>query len=213
MTPSTSLPAAGSARPPGGRKPGSARPANGSGARPAGSGRLQIAVDVPEGYLAVGRIVGVHGIHGELKVEPYTDYPERFAPGVILCMGPSLEEVVVESGRPHKGHILLALEEIHDRNSADELRGLWLFVPEEDAVELEENTFWVHDILGLEVVTDEGAALGVVADVLFTGANEVYVVHTPEGGEVLLPAIDEVILAIDLEARRMTVHLLPGILD
>jgi 16S rRNA processing protein RimM len=170
-------------------------------------------VEVPDGYLAVGRIVGVHGIRGELKVEPYTDFPERFAPGVVLALGPTLEEVVVAAGRPHKGHYLLAFDEIRDRNAADELRGLWLFVDEAEAVELDDDTFWVHDILGLDVVTDEGAALGVVSDVLFTGANEVYVVSTPEGGEVLLPAIDDVILKIDLAERRMTVHLLPGILD
>jgi 16S rRNA processing protein RimM len=168
---------------------------------------------VPEGYLAVGRIVGVHGIHGELKVEPYTDFPDRFAPGVVLAMGPTLEEVVIESGRPHKGHVLVALEEVRDRNSADELRGLWLFVPEDEAAELEENSFWVHDILGMEVVADDGTPLGTVEDVLFTGANEVYAVRSPTGSEILLPATDEVVLEVDLSARRMTVHLLPGILD
>lgn len=175
--------------------------------------RPQPAVEVPEGYLAVGRIVGVHGIRGELKVEPHTDFPERFAPGVVLAMGPTLEEVVVESGRSHKGHVLLALEGITDRNAADELRGLWLFVAEDEAIELDDETFWVHDILGLDVVTDEGQPLGVVADVLFTGANEVYVVRTPQRREILLPATDEVVLKIDLAARRMTVRLLPGILE
>ncbi len=191
------------------RKPSQTRPA-GRGARPT---RPQPGVDVPAGYLAVGKIVGVHGIHGELKVEPYTDFPERFAPGVALAMGPTLEEVVVESGRTHKGHILLALEGLHGRNAADELRGLWLFVPEDEAVELEEDTFWVHDILGLNVVSDGGEALGVVHDVLFTGANEVYAVRTPQGRELLLPAIDQVVLAIDLATRTMTVHLMPGLSD
>jgi 16S rRNA processing protein RimM len=95
------------------------------------------------------------------------------------------------------------------------LRGYWLFVDEEEAVELEEGTFFVHDILGLSVHTEEGALLGAVADVLFTGANEVYVVQGKDlpQGEVLLPAIEDVIRAVDLEAGRMTVRLLPGLLN
>ncbi|MGL4650973.1 MAG: ribosome maturation factor RimM, partial [Caldilineaceae bacterium] len=154
-TPKTtpSAPTGGPARRSGPPRPGSGSP------RPGGPTRPLPAIDVPEGYLAVGRIVGVHGIHGEIKVEPYTDFPERFAPGVVLAMGPTLEEVVVESGRPHKGHVLIALQGIRGRNAADELRGLWLFVPEDEAVELDESTFWVHDILGLNVVTDDGQPL------------------------------------------------------
>lgn len=208
-----------SSLPPGSAPKRSSPPAGATGAtgaRKAPAGRPmrpQPGVEVPAGYLAVGRIIGVHGIHGELKVEPYTDFPDRFAPGVVLAMGPTLEEVVIESGRTHKGHILLALEGMHDRNMADELRGLWLFVPEDEAVELEEDTFWVHDILGLKVVSEAGEALGVVFDVLFTGANEVYAVRTPHGGELLLPAIDSVVRAIDLDARTMTVHLMAGLAD
>jgi 16S rRNA processing protein RimM len=180
--------------------------------RPAPRG-ARVDVDVPEGYLAVGRITGAHGLRGEVKVELFTDFPERFAPGTVLALGEDLEEVEVRSMRPHKGSVLVAFDAFPDRTAAESLRGQWLFVPEDDAAELEEGAYWVHDILGMEVVSDEGPTLGTVADVLFTGANEPYVVRDPEGREILLPATDEVVRAVDLPNRRMTFHLLPGIAD
>lgn len=176
--------------------------------------RPRLAHVTPEGYLAVGRIVGVHGMRGEVKVEPFTDFPERFDPGSVLLLGDELEEVTVLSARPHKSNMLLLLSALSNRGDAERLRTQWLYVPEDEAAALDENAYWVHDILGMEVVTDEGETLGTVYDVLFTGANEVYVVRTPDSPrEVLLPATDEVVLAVDVPARRMTVHLLPGIFE
>ena len=186
----------------------------------------RISVEVPEGYLAVGRVVGVHGLRGEVKVELYTDFPERFAPGVVLALGDDLEEMEIEGVRPHKGNLLIAFAGVETREDAEALREEWLFVPEEEAAKLEENAFWVHDILGMAVFTETGEPLGSVTDVLFTGANEVYVVQLSAeraaraesagwqtGGELLLPAIDQVVLAVDVAARRMTVRLMPGMLD
>ncbi len=176
-------------------------------------------VNVPDGYLAVGKIVGVHGLQGELKVELYTDFPERFEEGISLWAGrggkDELQAVTISSARPHKNLMLLRLAQVASREAGEALRGTWLFVGEDEAVELEEDTFFVHDILGLQVVTDEGAALGRIGDVLFTGANEVYVVTGKNlpNGELLLPATDEVVRAIDLEQGVMTVHLIPGLLD
>lgn len=176
-------------------------------------------VDVPEGYLAVGKIVAVHGLRGELKVELYTDFPERFEAGVVLWASrggnADLNEITIKSARPHKNMLLLSLEEVRTREDAEAMRGYWLFVDEDEAVELDEDTFFVHDILGLAVQTEEGVVLGKIADVLFTGANEVYVVQGKDlpQGELLLPAIDEVIRAVDLEAGVMTVRLMAGMLD
>lgn len=176
-------------------------------------------VEVPEGYLAVGKVVSVHGLRGEVKVELYTDWPERFEAGMTLWASrggdDELETLTVTGARLHKNMLLLSLEEVHTREDAETLRGYWLFVDEEEAVALEEDTYFVHTILGLTVQTEEGTLLGTVADVLFTGANEVYVVqgNTLPQGEVLLPAIDDVIRAIDLEQRTMTVHLLDGMLE
>lgn len=175
------------------------------------------AVVVPDGCLAVGYIAGVHGLAGELKVELHTDFPDRFAPGVILLLGAELSEVTVKSARMHKQTLLLRLEGIVGREEAEQLRGTWLFVSEEDAVQLEEDAYWVHDIIGMDVQTEAGEPLGVIREVLFTGANQVYVVEplglVNGGKEVLLPAITDVVRQVDLDARRMTVHLLPGLLE
>jgi 16S rRNA processing protein RimM len=175
------------------------------------------AVIVPKGYLAVGQIVGAHGLYGELKVEAYSDFPERFVPGALLFLGEDLEQVKVSSVRPHKTNLLLQLEEIDDRNAAEDVRGLWLYVPEAEAGALEEGAYWIHDIIGLQVVTEEGLAIGKITDVMATGANDVYVVRPAEGinggRDVLLPAIEDVIARVDLEQGTMVIHLLEGLID
>jgi 16S rRNA processing protein RimM len=175
------------------------------------------AVVVPHGYLAVGQIVGAHGLTGELKVEAYSDYPERFVPGATLFLGEDLEAVNVTTVRPHKSNLLLRLDEVGDRNAAEEVRGLWLFVPEAEAAALEEGEYWIHDIIGLQVVTVEGQAIGQITDVMATGANDVYVVRPVSGlnsgRDILLPAIEDVIARVDLPAKIMVIHLLEGLID
>lgn len=174
-------------------------------------------VHIPDGYLAVGLIVGVHGLRGEVKIELYTDFPERFQPDVQLLMGEELEPMNIARARPHKGHMLVQFAEVRNRSQAEELRNRWLFVPEEQAVELDEGTFWVHDIIGLQVHTEAGELLGTVSDVIFTGANEVYVVQPHgslnRGREILLPAIADVVQAVNLETETMVVQLPPGLID
>jgi 16S rRNA processing protein RimM len=175
------------------------------------------AVIVPAGYMAVGQIVGAHGLYGELKVEAYTDYPERFAAGARLLLGEELEPVTVESMRPHKSNLLVRLAEVADRTAAEEVRGLWLYVAEADAAALEEGTYWIHDIVGLRVVTTEGQPIGKITDVFPTGANDVYVVQPApgvnQGRDLLLPAIADVIERVDLEAGVMVIRLLEGLID
>ncbi|MFO7634645.1 MAG: ribosome maturation factor RimM [Caldilinea sp.] len=174
-------------------------------------------VVVPDGYIAVGHIVNVHGLRGEIRVEPYTDFPERFAPGERLLMGVDLVEVKIESVRPHKKFLLIQLDGVADRTAAEQLRGQWLFIDEEDSAELEEGVYWIHDIIGLQVVEEAGNQLGDVVDVLATGANEVYVVRPRagqnRGQDILLPVIPEVILAVDLAGGVMTVRLLEGLVN
>lgn len=174
-------------------------------------------VTVPDGFLVVGYIQGIHGLRGELRVALYTDFPERFTPGTRLYIGEELEEVEVTGARLHKQLLLLRLAGIESREEADAYRDDWLFIREEDAADLEEGVFWVHDIIGMSVQSDEGLVLGTVREVLFTGANDVYIVETPphinQGRDLLLPAIEEVILAVDVKSQQMTVHLLPGLLE
>jgi 16S rRNA processing protein RimM len=175
------------------------------------------AVVVPPGYLAVGQIVGAHGLYGELKVEAYSDFPDRFAPGAMLFLGEDLEKVHVTSVRPHKSNLLVRLEEVGDRNEAEDVRGLWLYVPEAEAAALEEGQYWIHDIIGLQVVTIDGVQIGKITDVMATGANDVYVVHPApavnQGRDVLLPAIADVIERVDLEQGVMVIRLLEGLID
>ncbi len=175
------------------------------------------AVVVPAGHMAVGQIVGVHGLYGEIKVEAYTDNPERFAPGVTLLLGEELEPVTVESVRPHKSNLLVRLEEVEDRTAAEDVRGLWLYVAEADAAELEQGAYWIHDIIGLQVVTSDGTAIGKISDVFPTGANDVYVVQPAAGvnggREVLLPALTDVVERVDLPAGIMVIRLPDGLID
>jgi 16S rRNA processing protein RimM len=179
------------------------------------------AVVVPAGHLAVGQIIGAHGLNGELKVEAYSDFPHRFTPGAILFMGEDLEPVTISSTRPHKTNLLIVLEEINNRNEAEDVRGLWLYVPEAEAATLEEGQFWIHDIIGLQVVTTDGMQLGTISDVMTTGANDVYVVRQPpdsgatvnQGRDILLPAIADVVEQVDLEQGIMVIRVLDGLLD
>ena len=172
-------------------------------------------VRIPDGYLAVGMITTAHGLRGEVKVELHTDFPERFAPGVEVYLGERLEKATIRSARPHQGQILLQFNGVDDRAATDALRSVWIFVPETEAVELEEDIYYVHDIIGLAVQTVDGKPIGTVTDVLFTGANEVYIVAPPDepSREILLPAIADVIKEVDLEQGLMIVELLPGLID
>ena len=190
----------------------------------AGTGRTQEtyyvrnqAVIVPTGFIVVGQIVGAHGLRGDLKVELYTDFPERFAPGVTLYICVDLQEVMIEEVRDHKDRLLVKFAGIENRSAAEEYRDCWLYIGEDEVATLAEGAYWVHDIIGLTAVTVDGTRLGVITDVLPTGANDVYVVRPPagqnRGQEILLPAIPDVVLAIDLALGTMTVRVPDGLLD
>jgi len=167
-------------------------------------------------YLAVGRISRPHGVRGELRVEILTDYPERLrlhACFYLACPDSpnAVRRYPVEKLRRHKGVLLLKLAGCDDRNAAEELRGQLVQIPLEEAVPLEEEEYYHFQLTGVRVETESGEWLGQVVEVLETGANDVYVVRGPLG-EVLLPAVDDVVLELDLESRRLVVHLLPGML-
>lgn len=164
--------------------------------------------------VAVGRISGPHGIRGELKVESLTDFPERFLPGSpLLLVTPAGEvrETRVVSSRVHKGRYLLFLEGVEDRTVAERIRGGFLKVTQEDLTPLPGGQYYQFELIGLSVVTEEGRALGEVREVLPTGGNLVLVVGG-KGREILLPYIDDVVKQVDLEGKRVTVHLLEGLL-
>ncbi len=165
-------------------------------------------------YLVVGRILRPHGVRGELRVEVITSSPERLNQHAYFFLAsPDHPEAVrrypVEKVRLHRGRLLLKLGGCDDRNGADELRGMLVQIPIEEAVPLEEGEYYHFQLLGVRVETEDGEWLGQVVKVLETGANDVYVVRGSRG-EMLLPAVDELVLELDLDSKRMVVHLLPG---
>ncbi len=168
-------------------------------------------------FLAVGQIVGAHGIRGELKVELLTQDPHRFGKLERVFVGLEGQEPVpwpLEAYRLHKGRALLKLGQCNDRNTAETLRGYLIQVPFEEAIPLEEDEYYEHQILDLNVWTVTGEHLGQVVDIIYTGANEVYVVRPvdPHRRELLIPAIGDVIVEVDLEASRLVVELPAGLL-
>ena len=167
-------------------------------------------------FLGIGRVVGVHGLRGELRVEILTEDPHRFGLLEQVFVGLEDEDPVpwpLEGYRLHKGRALLKLGNCDDRTTAETLRGVLIQVPLEEALPLEEGQYFEHQVIGLDVWTADGEYLGEVAEILYTGANEVYVIGStgPEGRELLIPATEEVVLEVDLEGGRLVVELLEGL--
>jgi len=165
--------------------------------------------------LRVGVIASTHGIRGEVKVFPTTDDPARFKwlKDVILVTKRENIPLEVTGVKFFKQFAILKFKGIDNINDIEMYKGCDLMVTRENAIPLEKDEYYIADLIGLKVVTDEGQTLGKLKDVLQTGANDVYVVETSAGKEVLLPVIRECVLDIDLEAGVVTVHVMPGLLD
>jgi 16S rRNA processing protein RimM len=151
-------------------------------------------------------------VRGEVRVELLTDYPERLSLHSTLYLGPDFQPHRQESIRFHQEIALIKLEGCKGRDQAEALRGQTIYIPREEAAPLEGDEYFHFQLVGLVVVTDEGEALGKVIEILETGANDVYIIRGTRG-EILLPAISEVVLDIDLESQRMTVNIPLGLLD
>lgn len=167
-----------------------------------------------EEYLEIGQIVNTNGLKGVLKIKPFTDDITRFEDleTIYIQKANELIEFRIEQVRYSKNMVLLKLEGIDDINKAEKYRNFYLKINRKDAVELEENSYFIIDIIGCEVYTDENELLGKVIDVLPTGSNDVYVVKTSEGKEILLPAIEDVIKDVDINNKKIIVHLLDGLI-
>ena len=163
-------------------------------------------------FLAVGKLGRPHGLHGEMLMVVLTDFPERLQPGVVLYIGPQHQPLRLKSQRWHDRMMLVAFDGYSVREEASQLRNQLVQVRADDRPPLPEGEYYHHQLLGLQVVDEADELLGQLVEILETGANDVYVVHTPAGAQVLLPAIDAVILGVDLARGEMRVHLLPGLL-
>lgn len=169
-----------------------------------------------EDLLRVGVIANTHGIRGEVKVFPTTDDKERFKDlkKVILDTGKEKLKFEVQSVRFFKNMVILKFKGIDNINDIEKYKGKDLLVTREDAVPLEEGEYFIADLIDLDVYDENGNKIGILYDVMQTGANDVYVVRDEETGkEILLPAIDECVLDIDLEEGRVLVHLMEGLVD
>lgn len=166
-------------------------------------------------FFRVGVIANTHGIRGEVKVFPTTDDVGRFKQlkKVILDTGKEKKDLEIQSVKFFKNMAILKFKGIDNINDIEKYKGKDLLVTREDAVELEEDEFYLADVLDAKVVTDEGEDFGVIKDVMETGANDVFVIETKEGKEVLFPVTKECILDIDTDEMLVTVHVLPGLLD
>lgn len=164
--------------------------------------------------LEVGQIVNTFGIKGEVKVIPFTDNINRFDDLKKVYVKTKKEDKLykVENVRYHKNMVLLKLEGIDNPEQAELLKNAFLEIDREDAVPLKEGQFFIADLIGLEVYTDEGKLLGKVDDIYNTGANDIYVVKDELGKQVLLPGIPEVLKEVDLEKGKITVHLIQGLM-
>ena len=164
-------------------------------------------------YFEVGQIVNTFGIKGQLKVKPFTDDMERFEElkTVYICKKNEMKKVEIEDVKYNKQCVLLKVKGIEDLTEAEKYKGLFLKIDRKDAKTLPKDTYFIADILGLEVYTDEGELLGKVDDIFPTGANDVYVVKNELGKQILLPSIPEVIKEIDLEKGKVIVHLIEGL--
>ena len=165
--------------------------------------------DTPR-FLVIGEVLRPQGLRGEVKVRVVTDFPERLRTLKLAYVGPVPLPVAVEGIRFHQGFALLKLAGYEDRVAAESLRGALVQIPVEEATPLEDGEYYFYQIMGLTVWTTQGEYLGRVRDILITGANDVFLVRGPRG-EILLPAIEEVVRQVDLDRGRVTVNLLEGL--
>ena len=167
-----------------------------------------------EPMLRVGVITSTHGVRGEVKVFPTTDDAKRFKTlKKVILDGREPLELSIEQVKFFKNMVILKFKGYDNINDVETWRQRDLLITRDQAVELKEDEYFITDLIGLTVVNEEEAVLGRVKDVLETGANDVYVVELTGGKELLLPAIKDCILNVDLEGGRMKVHVLDGLMD
>ena len=166
-----------------------------------------------EDLLQVGVITGTHGLKGEVKVYPTTDDKARFMDlsDVILISGKEEIPLKVEYCKFFKQFVFVKFEGLDDINQVEKYKRCPIMVTRENAVPLEEDEYFIADLIGMTIVDDSGITLGTLENVIETGANDVYEVQLPDGGRILLPAIKECILNVDMEERIILIHLMKGL--
>jgi 16S rRNA processing protein RimM len=167
-----------------------------------------MAFDEPT--VVVGRITRAHGVGGEVAVMVMTEVGERFDPGSVVYLEDGRALTVAES-RPHRGRLLVAFEGVRDRDAAERLVQRDLVVPESESPALPEGSYWDHQLVGSVILTESGRPLGELRDVIHTPANDVWSAVDARGVETLIPALADVVVSVDVEAKRVVVREVPGL--
>ncbi|MDA8233231.1 MAG: ribosome maturation factor RimM [Clostridia bacterium] len=166
-----------------------------------------------ENLITIGKIVSTQGHRGEVRVLPYTDFPERFQTmkEITVSLNGRIQIMHPEKVWQHKKFIIIKFEEVHDMNQAELLRDALILISPEQLNQLPEGTYYIFQIVGLEVYTEEGRLLGKIKEVLSTGSNDVYIIERENQRDLLIPAIKQVIKKVDVENKKMVVELMEGL--
>ena len=164
-------------------------------------------------YLAVGTLRRSHGIRGDILLDLETDFPERLSPGTFIYVGDKKSPLKITRRRPHNDGLILGFSGVSNPEEAAKYRSQMVFVQAEGRPVLPEGEYYHHQIIGMMVQDESGIELGVITEIIKTGANDVYVVVNEAKREVLIPALKQVLLDVDLEKKVMHVHLLPGLME
>lgn len=167
-----------------------------------------------EEYLEIGQIVNTFGIKGQVKVIPFTDDMTQFdtLKQIYIEKRKNLELFKIEKTNYHKNMIILKLKGIDTPEQAESLRNCYIKINRKDARKLPEGTYFIVDLIGLDVYTDEEKLLGTLEDIYNAGSSDIYVVRNSEGKQILLPAIKDVIKKVDIENKKVIVHIIEGLI-
>lgn len=165
-------------------------------------------------YIEIGQIVNTNGLKGVVKVNPFTDDISKFEDlkYVYIQLKNELKKVKIEQVRYNKNQVLLKLEGIDSIEEAEKYRNFYLKTEKESQEDLGEDTYYIVDLIGLDVYSDKNEYLGKIEDVFLTGSNDVYVVKDNLGKQILIPAIADVVKEVDLKNKKMIINLIPGLI-
>lgn len=162
-------------------------------------------------WVIIGRIAAPHGIRGEVKITLETVFPERFDVGKTITLTDrkgNYQEYKIKLSRPHKEMVIVKLEGVNDRTQAELMRGLEIVIDENEVGELPSDSYFVFELIGMKMITDEGKEVGTITQVLQGGASDIYVTDT----DIMIPAVKEFVVSVDKKNRVVTIHPIPGLL-
>lgn len=162
----------------------------------------------------IGTILKPQGIHGELKVQPVSPDPERFYQlEKIYILKEEAQCLTIDTVRVIKNFVFLKFTGIDTRNDAELLRGQELFIAEEQLIDLDSDEYFIHDVVGCDVIDENGRRIGEIVEVMQESSSDIYVVHDQAGREFLIPAIKDIILRVDIKSKKIDIHVIEGLLD